>query len=277
MDSSPQTPFSFTIQIGGESLSVSGALPLGKCAVREMLPLLLGLGEGIVAAAVRQIPAGRAVSCGPGCGACCRQLVPISLSEADFLIHQVLPNLKKSHRKRVTQRIADAAASLLQAGLLDKLRQLPLETDPERRQAVGLRYFLQRLPCPFLENESCSIHPQRPLACREYLVSSAPSRCAQPDHGGVLAVPLPQKPSHALIQLDATATGSAGWQTMITALLDKDDSLTRIIPQPGRILEEFPLPSGKIRLVARSSCVTAPCGCRTDHPNQSPACLHSSI
>jgi hypothetical protein len=35
-----------------------------------------------------------------------------------------------------------------------------------------VRYFLQGVACPFLEAESCGIHPDRPLACREYLVTS---------------------------------------------------------------------------------------------------------
>jgi Fe-S-cluster containining protein len=36
------------------------------------------------------------------------------------------------------------------------------------------------MPCPFLEDESCSIHPDRPLVCREYLVTSPAELCAGP-------------------------------------------------------------------------------------------------
>jgi len=233
------TPFSFTLQIGGEALSISGSVPAGDCSITEIIPLLLNLGEAIVAAAVRQAPPGKAISCGPGCGACCRQLVPISLSEAAYLRRVVMPELAPDHRQRVAQRVSAAAATLTSEGLLDELLQLPAEADPERRQALGLRYFRQGVPCPFLEHESCSIHPLRPLACREYLVTSPAAHCARPAKDYVAPLPLPQKASHALIRLDADATGSAGWQTMITALLDERDPPPRSIPRPVDFIRDF--------------------------------------
>ena len=39
-------------------------------------------------------------------------------------------------------------------------------------------YFSQQIACPFLEDESCSIHPSRPVACREYLVTSPAEHCS---------------------------------------------------------------------------------------------------
>jgi len=238
-DASAMIPFSFTLQLGGETLSVSGSLPVGPCAVTALIPLLLNLGEQIVAAAIRQAPPGKTISCGPGCGACCRQLVPISLSEAAYLRQVVLPELAPEHRQRVAQRLTAAAATLNSAKLLEPLLELPAETSPERRQALGARYFLLGIACPFLENESCSIHPQRPLACREYLVTSPASHCAQPAKDHVAPLRIPQQPSHALIRLDAAASTSAGWQTMITALLDEPVSPPRSIPAPVEFLKEF--------------------------------------
>ena len=233
------TPFSFTIQIGSESLSISGSLPDGECEVTALVPLLLKLGEEIVAAAIRQAPPDNPISCGPGCGACCRQLVPISLSEAAYLQRVVLPELPADQRQRVEQRLSAAAATLASANLLEPLHQLPLETDPERRQALGLHYFLLGIACPFLENESCSIHPVRPLACREYLVTSPAACCAHPSKDQIAPLRIPQQPSHALIHLDAPDTPSPGWQTMLTALLTEHHSPPRSIPQPVTFLKNF--------------------------------------
>lgn len=235
----PLTPFSFTIRLGDESLRIAGSVPATECQVTALLPLLLSLGEGIVAAASRQRPTPKPIACGPGCGACCRQLVPISLTEAAFLRHEVLPNLADAHRARVQQRLANAATTLRASGLLAALQTLPNQPDPAQRQAVGLRYFLAGIPCPFLEQESCSIHPQRPLACREYLVVSPVHHCARPDHGGIEAVPIPNKPSHALIQLDAAAAGNHGWQTMIEALTNDVASPARTITEPIQFLKNF--------------------------------------
>ena len=39
---------------------------------------------------------------------------------------------------------------------------------------------------------SCSIHSERPLVCREYLVTSAAELCAGPAQEGVTPVPVPK-------------------------------------------------------------------------------------
>lgn len=239
MNPPPPTPFSFTIQLGDETLRVAGSVPGGACDASDLVPLLQGLAEAIVAAASRQSAAAKTISCGPGCGACCRQLVPISLTEAAYLREVVLPALTADHRRRVVERLAEAAVALRKAKLREVLRDLPDESNPERRQAVGLRYFLTGIACPFLEEESCSIHPQRPLACREYLVVSPAAHCARPEQGGIEPVTIPRKPSHAMIQLDAAATGGRGWRPMIEALLDEAELPARRVLDPIGFLRNF--------------------------------------
>lgn len=233
------TPFSFALRIGGETLDISGSVPAGECRTTDLVPLLLGLCEAITGAAVRGLPNTQRVSCGPGCGACCRQLVPISHTEAAWLSHKVLPGLDPAHRERVDSRIREAAAILETSGLTDAIRGLPAEPDPELRQSTGLRYFLAGIPCPFLENDSCSIHPQRPLACREYLVTSPAAACSHPEPGVISPVPIPLKPSHALIRLDAESTASPGWRTMPDSLTDPKLPTDRPVPDPIGFLRNF--------------------------------------
>ncbi len=60
------------------------------------------------------------------------------------------------------------------------------------RELVDGAYFALGVPCPFLEDESCSIHPERPLVCREYLVTSPAELCAGPEQEGVTPVPVPK-------------------------------------------------------------------------------------
>ena len=50
-----------------------------------------------------------------------------------------------------------------------------------------------QVACPFLENESCGIHRERPLVCREYHVTSPPADCSRLYEIGVdrLLSPLP--------------------------------------------------------------------------------------
>jgi hypothetical protein len=77
--------------------------------------------------------------------------------------------------------------------LLEKIRSLPDSQFDE----LGHLYFEPAIACPFLEDESCSIHPDRPLACREYLVSSPASACAHPSPESIERVDLPLLVHHS--------------------------------------------------------------------------------
>jgi len=66
--------------------------------------------------------------------------------------------------------------------------------EPDERNKLIEDYFREDIPCPFLVNESCSIHKNRPLSCREYLVTSPAKCCADPAAGNIQMVNLPVKP-----------------------------------------------------------------------------------
>jgi Fe-S-cluster containining protein len=127
--------------------------------------------------------AGKAISCRKGCGACCRQLVPISRTEGEALL-ALVETMPRERRKAVRARFAAAEAAIGGAGLAERGGR------SDREMSVG--YFALRVPCPFLEEESCSIHPNRPLVCREYLVTSPAELCARPTQDGVIPVPVPK-------------------------------------------------------------------------------------
>lgn len=184
-----------------------------------LIPTLQQLTQHEVETAVMNLPEGETVSCRAGCGACCRQMVPISLSEAVFLTEHVMAGLSEEHRQRVMGRIREAERALAEVGMMERLQDLPSERDPEVRQKVGICYMLMGIACPFLDEGNCSIHQLRPLACREYLVTSDATHCATPQLGSVKQVPIPHKGSHALIRMDAATTHSPGWLPMILALI----------------------------------------------------------
>jgi len=145
----------------------------------EIVPALQGLVNAVVEAA----EAGQKISCRKGCGACCRQLVPVSRTEGERLL-QVLEALSPDRRDVLMKRFAAAEATIESAGL----NQRRGRSDRE----LSTAYFALRLPCPFLEDESCSIHPERPLVCREYLVTSPAELCADPKQEGVRPVAVPK-------------------------------------------------------------------------------------
>jgi Fe-S-cluster containining protein len=145
----------------------------------EVIPALQELVNAVVAAA----EAGQAISCRKGCGACCRQLVPISRTEGERLL-EVVEAMPEDRRKTLALRFEQAEAALAQAGL-----SFPSAMSDRELSAA---YFALGIPCPFLEEESCSIHPERPLICREYLVTSPAALCAMPGQDGVTPVAVPK-------------------------------------------------------------------------------------
>jgi hypothetical protein len=68
--------------------------------------------------------------------------------------------------------------------------------------------------CPFLEDEACSIHADRPLSCREYLVTSPPELCAALSPG-IEKATLEARPSLALLDADLRD----GWLPLVLSLV----------------------------------------------------------
>jgi hypothetical protein len=80
-------------------------------------------------------------ACQPGCTACCRQPGSVYLTEEDL--------------RRAAARLGMRAAAF------------------EKRYVYRTRYLLRlrklpRLQCPFLEEEGCRIHPDKPTQCRVF-------------------------------------------------------------------------------------------------------------
>lgn len=205
--------------VGGESVEAEIRVATGRVRVVGLLPAVRSLTDAVVRAAIGQAEReGREISCRKGCGACCRQPVPVAQAEAVALA-ELVAALPAGRQAAVRERFADGLERLAAAGLLDAVRQLPEMPDDAERREVGLAHFRQGVPCPFLEDEACSIHPQRPLACREYLVTSPAAACSEPDRGGVERVALPGKVSHALYAFgDGSGQGPVRWMPLLLAL-----------------------------------------------------------
>jgi Fe-S-cluster containining protein len=182
-------------------------VPSDAVSAADVMPALQGLVNAVVEAAEAGVlKSGGAISCRKGCGACCRQLVPVSRTEGERLL-ALIEAMPRERRATLHARFAAAEAALEGAGLAERGQK----TDRE----MSLAYFALHLPCPFLEDESCSIHPDRPLVCREYLVTSPAELCAGPAQEGVTPVAVPK------VSLAARGLQGAGEDWFPLALLTK--------------------------------------------------------
>jgi Fe-S-cluster containining protein len=216
----PETvELNFSLALGDTQLHASIPVPSGQTSVTELLPILQAFTNQVVSGAASQSEAeGHRISCQVGCGACCRQLVPLSLFEAEALA-QWIRTLPEHQQQELTRRFQSALLALSHSGVLARLTpQLWEEGSEDAKQAV-IDYLAAGVACPFLENESCSIHPIRPLVCREYLVTSPSAFCAAPAENQVIGVAMPLKLSKALYRLGAKLEGEGtGWIPLVFLL-----------------------------------------------------------
>jgi Fe-S-cluster containining protein len=205
-----------TLAIGGRKVEVEAMVPARPTRPHLMLSLFRELANAVVGAAVASVAdQGEAISCRASCGACCRQLVPITLPEAhDF--EAFLRSLPSPRRRELQARFAAARVRLQESDMLEILLH-PERVLEDDKESLALRYFGLGIPCPFLEAESCSIHPRRPIVCREYLVTSDPAHCATPRADTIRMVTLAGKVSSALARVDAGDGEGEPWVPLIVA------------------------------------------------------------
>lgn len=154
-------------------------LPKTEITAHELLPVVFSLTDEIVRHSCDTLNnIEKPVQCDQGCSACCKQLVPVSEYEATHLA-AVVRTMPHDLRNRVVTRFSKAIAKLDQGDLLNTMTDVFAHEAHDWRLVLELKkqYWDLTIPCPFLEDDSCSIHPQRPIACRQYLVTSAPNRC----------------------------------------------------------------------------------------------------
>jgi Fe-S-cluster containining protein len=183
-------------------------LPQGPMRLVDLASFVLGLSSTVADMGARiTANLGRQVSCSKGCGACCRQLVPLSPPEA-IMIAELVISMPKEFRTRIQNRFNSAVRQVERSGLLEKLAGLQDSSSLSHKDKHTLtkEYFLQHIPCPFLENECCGIYESRPSICREYLVISHPKYCRDPYITRIDRLPVSIRLSEALSRMWAQAT-----------------------------------------------------------------------
>jgi Fe-S-cluster containining protein len=202
------------LKIKGETVNIAFTVPKGLCLPEALLPDAQRFANQLTDMAVAQVEReGRQISCAKGCGACCRQMVPISPPEARHLAALVAA-MPQEQGLAVRSRFAAAREKVLASGLP---AQGPPDGDAAAYRAFGMAYFRLGVPCPFLVEESCSIHPDRPLVCREYLVTSPAAACAELGSGQVRQVPVTSR-VWAVFSRSTSVNGELEWMPLLEAL-----------------------------------------------------------
>lgn len=212
--------------LNGVPLEFDVTVPASPVKPQRMLPVFQQLTNAFADGAEKAAASeGRAISCKAGCGACCRQPVPITETEV-YHIAELVQGFEEPRRSEVTERFRSAAQHFNSTGWYDRfadhLRRASSMTTEEgfpEGAALIREYFAAGVPCPFLEDESCSIHPDRPVACREYLVTSPAENCSDLSPTNIERLDLAFKPSKGLQKLGSTGDlEAAGFPVLSRAL-----------------------------------------------------------
>jgi Fe-S-cluster containining protein len=131
----------------------------------------------------------------------------------------VVDAMDPERRARVRERFEAAIERMREGGILEAVKTIGSLSE-EARQQAGLKYFALGIACPFLEEESCSIYEERPMRCREYLVTSPAEHCRNPAPETVKMVELKAAPSLSLYSIGEGEGGGKPEFVVMTVLTE---------------------------------------------------------
>ncbi|MDP1949300.1 MAG: YkgJ family cysteine cluster protein [Nitrospirota bacterium] len=186
-------------------------VPTGLIPITAIVPVTRRLGEEAAGLEVQQaIAAGQTISCQMGCAACCRMLVPLSAPEA-FALREYVEQLPTDRRTQLRQRMSATKDRLTREAVWDRLNDVAEASRPipdEELDPINRAYYALRIPCPYLEDEMCSIYEARPAACRELLVTSPAELCQDLVQNPVTPLPVSMRIGSILGLVWGTLTNS---------------------------------------------------------------------
>ncbi len=186
-------------------------VPVGFIPITAIVPVTRRLGEEAAQLEIEQAATtGLTISCRKGCAACCRMLVPVSAPEA-FALREYVEQLPADQQTFLHNRLNDTKARVTREGLWDRLTDVAEASRPvpdEELDPINQSYYALRIPCPYLEDETCSIYEARPAACRELLVTSPAELCQDLEQNPVSPLPISMRIGSILGLLWGTLTSS---------------------------------------------------------------------
>jgi len=170
----------FTVAVGDGKFNATAVVPAGQTNLTQILPIIQSLDDALIRGFSAQLAeAGTPVTCNAGCTHCCHQLVSLNIFEAEALTTWIrsLPEARQQH---LADRFHQTLLKISAAGLIDRIVSEDWFVESTTARQLAVDYLYKRIPCPFLENDACTIYPMRPLICREYMVISPPEHCYDP-------------------------------------------------------------------------------------------------
>lgn len=189
------------IPISDDSVHLCITVEDRMATLADIVPLARAICDRLLSAFSEMLDErGQTISCRNECDACCSYLVPLSFSEVSHLRQELLFMPADSYDS-ILQGCVASAKRIFEAGIenLD-CSDVNSQNDTDR---LNKWYAELEMSCPFLSKGSCSIYEQRPLACREHMVTGCSAACRSLADNGPEVVQMPFSVLEALGRLEA--------------------------------------------------------------------------
>jgi Fe-S-cluster containining protein len=183
----------FEIDVLDEPVRFRISLAQEQAKLSEIVPLARAISERLSLAVTDKLRRnGKFVSCHKGCAACCSYLVPLSVPEAFRLREEVLA-MPQERAGTILRSFLDSAKRILDSEFQEySVNELSHTNIPVQKNQLSKWYAELKLTCPFLSDGICTTYEQRPIACREHLVTGSASLCEalRADEPDVVKIPV---------------------------------------------------------------------------------------
>lgn len=170
--------FSFELDVLGRPVSFRINVVRKQASLSDMIPLARALSTKLALAILDKFrESGKSVPCRKGCSACCSFLIPLSVPEV-FRLRQEVLAMPPDQGKAVLQSCLETAEGILDRMPEDfDINELAQTNSEIQINRLSGWYTGLKLACPFLLDSLCTLYEQRPIACREHIVTGSAASC----------------------------------------------------------------------------------------------------
>jgi Fe-S-cluster containining protein len=201
--------FPFGLELFGARLNLCVVCKSDKVVLEDLVHPARQLCDIIIRQTMEhQRLCGQPVRCSAGCMACCKYAITVSRAEA-LAINSMINNLPRQARQALLRSMTMAGRKILGASRSTVGPQgSGAEGSSNSLLELSRWYAQMNLTCPYIENKLCSHYTDRPLVCREFMVTSPPAQCVASIKNGRIVVDLPIRMSEVLMEVGARLTGT---------------------------------------------------------------------
>jgi Fe-S-cluster containining protein len=167
----------FELDIAGKKIPFHINVTAKNATLADIVPLARKISTKLAAVFTADlVEKGYSIPCCKGCCACCSSLIPLSVPEA-FRLREELLAMPNDVSNQIMRSCINTAEKILDKAQRTAQMEGFSKNGKPRISQINKWYGELKLPCPFLSESLCTLYEQRPLACREHIVTGSSASC----------------------------------------------------------------------------------------------------